>query len=635
MLLKQVHINNFRHMVDSTVTNIEPDVTCLVGKNESGKSTFLHALHRVKPANGKPVFNVLEHYPAWLEKRHRREGRELEEQVVIKVTFELEEEDVAALAERFGTGTFESMTFSVQTKYDGSSVYSFSTNESKAVAHVLSTAEVPHGHKTALNKIKTFADLSAEIEKIEEAAPEEAPVDFSEIEEAVAGILGKSKDMRKEILAVLSKRMPGFFYFSNYATLPYSVEIKSLLAADKKTLDENGRTARALLEMAGADTDYLVNPDYETRKRELENVANAITQDVLAYWSTNTQIRVMIDITQKTNNLPNGQTAVVDELKTRIYDDRHKLSLPFDERSTGFQWFFSFLAAFSEFQYGKEKVIILLDEPGLGLHARAQKDILKYIDEKLAPKCQVIFTTHSPFLVQTDKIERARLVEDKGTEIGSKVTSDVLTTDKDTLFPLQSALGYDIAQHLFIGAHNLVVEGSSDFTYMTIVSDHLRDLKREYLSEKWSIVPVGSADSIPTFVALLGNHLNVTILVDSQKQGHQRLQRLASDGYIQNDKLIMVGAITGQKEADIEDLFEPEEYLGLYNEGFGKKLKVTDLQGNDRIISRIERAEKIEKFFHGKPAEMLLRKRDVIVPKLSEATLARFEKLFTIINKTL
>jgi predicted ATP-dependent endonuclease of OLD family len=194
------------------------------------------------------------------------------------------------------------------------------------------------------------------------------------------------------------------------------------------------------------------------------------------------------------------------------------LSLPFDERSSGFQWFFSFLTAFSRYEYDDTPVIILLDEPALGLHAKAQKDFLRFIEERLAKRCQVIYTTHSPFMIQPDHLERARLVEDKGRETGSVTTSDVLTTDSDTLFPLQAALGYDIAQHLFIAKDNLVVEGPSDFLFMETISSHLREIGREGLDPRWSIMPLDGADVIPAFVALLGNHLDVTVVVDARRR---------------------------------------------------------------------------------------------------------------------
>lgn len=309
--------------------------------------------------------------------------------------------------------------------------------------------------------------------------------------------------------------------------------------------------------------------------------------------------------------------------------------MPFNEHSTGFQWFFSFLAAFSEYEYKDEPVIILLDEPGLGLHGRAQADFLRFIEERLADKRQVIYSTHSPFMVQSNHLERARIVEEKDREAGTKITEDVLTTDPDTLFPLQGALGYDLVQHLFVSKNNLIIEGTSDYAYLDTISNFSKESKATYLDEKWSLVPVGGADLIPTFVALLGNHLDITVVVDSRKEGQQKLTNLAQKGYLKNKRIITVGEILGVKLADIEDLFEPNEYLSIYNKAFGKNHKVADLQGTDPIVSRIARLEGIDRFDHGKPADYFLRNKLELLPKLSSQTLTNFQILFERINKTL
>jgi hypothetical protein len=238
-------------------------------------------------------------------------------------------------------------------------------------------------------------------------------------------------------------------------------------------------------------------------------------------------------------------------------------------------------------------------------------------------------------MVQPSKLERVRLVEDRAKEEGAILSSDVLTRDRDTLFPLQGALGYDLVQHLFVAENNLVVEGTSDYAYLKLVSDFLASRDRVSLDPKWSIVPVGGADLIPTFVALLGNHLKVTVLVDSRKEGNQRLERMAKDGYLEKQRIILVGEVLGRKSGDIEDLFKEEEYLRLYNKAFGKLLKAEDLKGNDSIVARIARHEDIERFDHGRPADVLLRERDAELPRLSEETLKRFEELFRRINTTL
>ncbi|MGI9304648.1 MAG: AAA family ATPase, partial [Gammaproteobacteria bacterium] len=99
--------------------------------------------------------------------------------------------------------------------------------------------------------------------------------------------------------------------------------------------------------------------------------------------------------------------------------------------------------------------------------------------------------------------------------------------------------------------------------------------------------------------------------------------------------VILVGEILGRKTGDIEDFFEVDEYLGLYNKAFGKAIKAKDLKGNDPIVARIARFEGVKRFDHGRPADVLLRERDSVLPKLSDKTLTRFEKLFERINGTL
>ena len=158
--------------------------------------------------------------------------------------------------------------------------------------------------------------------------------------------------------------------------------------------------------------------------------------------------------------------------------------------------------------------MILLDEPAVGLHARAQADFLRFIEERLTKRCQVIYTTHSPFMVQPSKLERVRLVEDRGIEEGAVVTNDVLTRGSRYFCSRYKVPLATTSCSIFSSSeNNLVVEGTSDYAYLKIISDHLASKGRIHLDPKWSIVPVGGADLVPTFVALLGNHLKITVVV--------------------------------------------------------------------------------------------------------------------------
>jgi len=637
MKLLEVTIKKFRNIIDSTPVRIQDDITCLVGKNESGKTSFLHSLYRLNPYRPNVKFKVEDQYPAWLEKKDRMKGDNLEEFKPVTAKFEMTNETRKEVESIFGEGVLKDGILILERTYGDELSYDFNLDQKIAVKNILK--DLTFSRETRAEISKPEINLIEELKKVASALvlPEENVKD----KEGIALLLERIKkiygdnSLKQALWLKIQSKVPKFIYFDKYSTLPYTVKIRELLKANKSNLKDDELTALALLKMAGAEDDYLLNPDYERRKRELENVANALTQDVLKYWSQNRELRVAPDIEKVTQNTPNGQVSVIDELKIRIWDNKHYLSLPFNEHSTGFQWFFSFLAAFSEYENKNEPVIILLDEPGLGLHGRAQADFLLFIEERLADKRQVIYSTHSPFLVQPNHLERARIVEEKDRHAGTKITEDVFTSDPDTLFPLQGALGYDLVQHLFISKNNLILEGTSDFVYLTVISDYLRDSNRKFLDEKWSLVPVGGADLIPTFVALLGNHLDVTVIVDSRKEGHQKLSNLAANGYLKDKRIITIGEIISTKLADIEDLFDVTDYLDIYNKAFGKDHKPADLPGSDQVVTRIARYESIVRFDHGKPADYFLRNKLDILPKLSATTLTNFENLIEQINKTI
>ena len=446
MKLLRVEIDHFKNILNSEPIVIQPDVTCVVGKNESGKTAVLQALHRFNPAQPNVSFNAQRQYPAWLEKQHRKQ-KDIDKHSPVVAHFLLEESECAVIESCLGAGALKSQQLKISRTYANTFDWAPELNEPVVIAHMI--RDVPMAGVAAPTSLSELAKLIDHLGSV--AHDDEAKTAFdrelsTRLAAARTKMLGDKKTISDVLWLIIEPDLPEFFYFDDYSQLPGSVKIRELLAKNKKDLTASELTARALLELGGADNEYLLNPDYETRKRELENIANSITHQVLAYWSTNPELRTDIDITLKQEQIPTGHQQVLDELKIRLYDNRHLLSLPFEERSTGFRWFFSFLAAFSAYESSKSPVIILLDEPGLGLHARAQADFLKFIDERLSKRCQVVYSTHSPFMVQPGKLERVRLVQDGGRAVGSRVTDNVLSPDRDTLFPLQGALGYDMVQ---------------------------------------------------------------------------------------------------------------------------------------------------------------------------------------------
>ncbi len=205
----------------------------------------------------------------------------------------------------------------------------------------------------------------------------------------------------------------------------------------------------------------------------------------------------------------------------------------------------------------------------------------------------------------------------------------------DTLFPLQAALGYDVAQHLFVGDTNLIVEGPSDYLYLDTFSRYLRDNGGEGLDAKWRILTAGGSGNIPAFVTLLGRELQVTVLVDSGTEGTGRLQSAIAANRLSQKRLVTVSEIIGRKSGDIEDLFEESDYLLVYNEAFGTKLKPDDLPQGDRIVKRIELHAGGQRFDHNAPAYALLTRQDELMPKVAPTTLDAFQRLISRINASL
>ena len=182
---------------------------------------------------------------------------------------------------------------------------------------------------------------------------------------------------------------------------------------------------------------------------------------------------------------------------SRIANKRHGSSVNFQRaQHKGSVWFFSFLVWFSQMKASDgDRVVLLLDEPGLSLHGTTQADLLRYIKQKLVSDHQVIYTTHSPFLIDPENLLSVRTVEDvtgaNGEVLGTKVGDEVLSSDAETLFPLRAALGYDVTQTMFIGEHSLLVEGPSDPLYLRWAKFELEARKRVSLDRRWTNTPCG------------------------------------------------------------------------------------------------------------------------------------------------
>ncbi|MBT3382051.1 MAG: AAA family ATPase [Lentisphaerae bacterium] len=650
MRLTKVHVTDFQSVRDSNEFDIG-DVTCLVGKNEAGKTALLQAIYRLRPiVASHEGYSITDDYPRRdvADYEHEVEEEERGQAVVARLTYELEEEDLAAVAEPFGPEALASTVLTVEKAYEQPDItFELSVNEEAALRHLLSSYSLPDESQNALEACSTpieAKDIVADLEQTEA---------IQEITRWLGAITAAGSVKLYIYHEILALRVPKFLYFDEYYQMLGCDNIEALkqrVEADE--LEKSDYPLLGLIRKARLDLDSLLAPG-RTRdlKNKLEGAGNHLTKSIVKYWSQNRHLQMRFDVRPAQPDDPEGMRKGTN-IWAEVYDTRHMVTTELGTRSRGFVWFFSFLAWYGDVLREKQNVILLLDEPGLSLHGRAQGDLLKYFEKELIGNHQVIYTTHSPFMVDPARFDRVRIVQDRSLDVaedvpsdeeGTKVTVEVLDSTDDSLFPLQGALGYDIVQTLFVGPNSLVVEGVSDLLYLQVMTGVLEAAGREGLDASWTITPVGGADKVPTFVALLGSQaqMNIATLIDFQEKDRQAIENMWRRKLVKKKQVITYADFVEAKEADVEDIFGMAFYLKLVNAEYapvlGEPISVKDLKSkNPRVTVRLAEhfadnplGEGVA-FNHYRPARYLA--EEIHNLEVTPDILDRFEQIFSAVN---
>ncbi len=222
--------------------------------------------------------------------------------------------------------------------------------------------------------------------------------------------------------------------------------------------------------------------------------------------------------------------------------DRTGTDYSFSERSNGLRYFLSYhvqLLAHRP-QSPDRPEILLMDEPDAFLSNQGQQDLLRILEEFAQPEDrsrqdQVIYVTHSPFLINRNAGERIRVLDKGVTDEGTRVVRDVARNHYE---PLRSSLGAFVAETAFIGGSNLFVEGLADQVLLAGVSSHLKAKGAPALNtldlNSVTIVPAGSAPSLPYLVYLARGRDVVrppcVALLDSDAAGDEAVKTLTKGG---------------------------------------------------------------------------------------------------------
>jgi predicted ATP-dependent endonuclease of OLD family len=629
--LQSVKIKKYKSIEEEQAIEFNDRIGVLVGMNESGKTALLESLAKTNyfTDDNDFKFNTTGDYPRKDLKKLQKSG---ENPIVVTATYELGD----TLIEELKKLSLEpkSRNIKINTKYDNNiTIGNLIIDKDKFVKAKLKQFDIKDKNiENSIIECKDRQDLDA---ILSQASEDE--VDISDLIDDLKQYFENDSNWENPLesyvyINYIKPNLPKYLYYDEYYALPSRINLNQL---DSLEGDEI-KTARALFELANIDINQLINSEnFEDFRAELEATANEISQMLFKYWNTNQNLRIRFEIDKRKNQ--NNQLEHI--LDIRVENLKHMVTLPLANRSKGFNWFFSFLVWFSKIQENQDSnYIILLDEPGLNLHASAQSDLLNFIEEELTDY-QVIYSTHSPFMVEPKNLHRVKTVYDG--ENGTRVLDSIKEKDPKTLFPLQAALGYDIAQNLFISPKNLLVEGPSELLYFTVINEILRSEDRPYLDEDITIVPVGGLDKVVTFVSLLrGSELGIASILDtpSDKSSKSKLEDLVKAKIIKNNNIRYFDEFSRHSgsKSDVEDMFEKSEYLKIFNKAFEgelKKLKVGDLNSKIKpIIIQINEALNIKGFNHYRPANKLMN-MGVEGKFFNDKTKERFSNMFEEINK--
>ena len=307
-----------------------------------------------------------------------------------------------------------------------------------------------------------------------------------------------TQELLDQVTQLLYETWPTFLFFDAFDQyLPREILVSQVCDADGKLLTSCPQAVKDFIALSKLDLVRLQKLALQDKAllNYLSQCDTTITSDFLSFWGSNGINAQNTQLSVKYHRDQNG------ELKLSFYITDH-INQYADQRSKGFGWFLAFylrLAANTN-----KNVVLLIDEPGSYLHARAQKDVLNLFESRISKAQTVIYSTHSPFLLPANRLHRVRAVvkkSDKGTLVLDRLTSPELTEDqKDTLTPIISSIGIDIHEVLsFRKNYSVVVEGFSDFLYLSTWSQ----LFNPDFQDEVNIFPGSGSGTIQTLASLL------------------------------------------------------------------------------------------------------------------------------------
>lgn len=579
MKLRRVRVQNYRSVRDTGWFELDEAKTILVGPNEGGKTALLRAMEQLNPGRLVTPLDPLRDFPrgqySWIKNGTVSPA----DVVVVEGEYEIDE-DVFAAAGSTPAG-------SISTRY----YRAVHLDNSVTDALVQAPTQTADGLFGTLRSAAAYADGRAQSPEAPPGGPGPATLELERllaavgesatISPAVAGALaqwietavaprldpaneaetGQLAALRAQVGAVPAddrlleecrSRIPVMVYVSTYPSVTPIIHLGHLadaIDADAvEPADEYYFGNLCLLSLLGfsarelSDMGRVQDPasghgeSFEQYRRTLDerdavlNTASLrLTNNIRAVWGADED-----EGRQYTIRI----TADQQYLKV-VVEDSLGVQVELDQRSQGFKWLVSFFVVFfAQAAEASGQAVLLLDEPGLSLHGLKQRQF-RHTLSRLGTSNQLVFTTHSPYMVGPEELDRVRVVELADRARGTQVHSDLSAEDPAALLPLQEAVAFELAGSLFGGRKSLVVESLTECWYVQATAALLEEAGMAALDPEIEVVPVPSLSRMVHFSTVLRAEGHRVAVVVGADDAPERAAQRARLGELLGDKQLV------------------------------------------------------------------------------------------------
>jgi hypothetical protein len=356
------------------------------------------------------------------------------------------------------------------------------------------------------------------------------------------------------------------------------------------------------LEWGGLDPERLSSVSEERLESGLDAAADRLTAYLNSYLEVSEPVEETV--TDIITDPLRGRFSVSVELddsylSLSIHDDVQDVETELEQRSTGFQQLVScLLGIFARVDRRDNTDLFVIDDLGVHLHPEWKINLRNALHE-LTGETQIIYSTHSPFLIDNQSLDQVRVVSksDEGTSVNT-----VFETDNgsqyvhDHLEPVRASLGARVSEFLF-GANGIaLVEGPTDKSY-------LRHFSRIFESEEGypsleldTEVMVGKGANVVVMANLLEvEEPNFVAVLDGDRGGNTAKEKMLSND-IEERKIYQISNLPNldpQNQPEIEDLFPPQLVCEAVAANYPDAVEADELRrrvdssGADGIVNKI------------------------------------------------